>query len=374
MSIPERLVKPLCWLVVLLFIAFMVSVAKGDPLDSVCRIYNEQGGATDIGSGTLVSVLDSKTPGQKDGLVLTCAHLFSDGVGRVVCEFPNGRRHQATLLPGIDEQNDLAALEIGYVKHQPVTPVQIAEFNGSYRACGFGGNGTLHCTKGKVKQVVSAGAQGNTIRIVGQSVVRSGDSGSGVFNDADQLVGVVWGGSKGGDKMAAVGTYATYGKPLAAFLAQYRVRVQCPDGSCSNPQWQPSTRVVSPQQPTWNSAPPSKPATSCDCKDRLAKLESSQQKLDERNERLVGIAEDMQSRLAALESREPQIGPPGQDGKDGRDGKDAVVDIDAIAQSAAQIVIQNQPDRPTPEVNYKNLAREILSQSQVLVDAIPAER
>ena len=61
----------------------------------------------DIGSGTLVD----KSDDGREGLVLTCAHLFSEGVGTVVVEFPGGKSHGAKVV-AIDREADLAALAI----------------------------------------------------------------------------------------------------------------------------------------------------------------------------------------------------------------------------------------------------------------------
>lgn len=339
MSLIDRWIKPFCVLVVILFLWFMASTVCGATTDSVCRIYNElPNGVRSIGSGTLVETRTGPT-GQQNGLVLTCHHLFSDGAGSIICEFPDGRRHYAKLLNGSSREMDLAALEIGNVRQAAVPPVEIESFDDDCTACGFGGTGKLKCIEGPVVGRATSGSQ-DSIVIGGENVVRSGDSGGGVFNKSGQLVGVIWGAEK------QSGSYATYGRQLTVFLKQYQVEVcrpNDPNSACA----QQGRRYVQPERrlPT--------PKLKCDCKSRFAELDARLALVDsklklvaEHNRITTDLAKAVQtmqaeftSRIAALESREPQIGPPGQDGKDGRDGTDAVVDVDAIANSAAQIVL-----------------------------------
>ena len=46
---------------------------------------NKLGEFTNVGSGTLIDTSESQ------GLVLTCAHLFAEGAGEIVVEFPGVR-------------------------------------------------------------------------------------------------------------------------------------------------------------------------------------------------------------------------------------------------------------------------------------------
>lgn len=69
-----------------------------------CRVHNYlANGTASVGSGTLVDV----TASGERGLVLTCAHLFAEGTGRVVVEFPGGRTHGG-LVVNVDRDADLA--------------------------------------------------------------------------------------------------------------------------------------------------------------------------------------------------------------------------------------------------------------------------
>ena len=66
-------------------------------------------GGKNIGSGTLI----------EPDLVLTCGHLFDDGVGKVTVSFSDGIHYEAKLLKR-DAVWDLAAIRIAAVGLRPV--------------------------------------------------------------------------------------------------------------------------------------------------------------------------------------------------------------------------------------------------------------
>lgn len=180
-------------------------VAHGSELAS-CRVQNALGdGSTNFGSGTLIDV----TADNSRGLVLSCAHLFTEGQGRVVVAFADGRSHGANVL-AIDSDADLSALEIGNPREIAAPIGTDVDGAATLTACGFGPNGQFRCVAGRIVGV-SQGAGQVSLRIAG--AVRSGDSGGGVFDPSGRLVGVVWGESGGV-------TYASSGGPLRQFLAR----------------------------------------------------------------------------------------------------------------------------------------------------------
>ena len=205
-------------------IVFLVGapIAAANSSSSVCRIENQMPGFLNVGSGTLIDV----TENGREGLVLSCWHLFREGVGKVTVQFPDGRRHGARLV-AIDEQAHLAALVIANPR---TTPVQVSfQVDGSsqLRACGYGQSGQLQCVTGPY--VGESKGSGQQSVLIG-GAVRSGDSGGGVFNQSGELVAVVWGERDGV-------TYASCGMPLRAFLGRIlgrrqRSSLSCPDGLC----------------------------------------------------------------------------------------------------------------------------------------------
>jgi hypothetical protein len=242
---------------------------------AVCRIHNFlPNGTANVGSGTLIDVASS---GER-GLVLTCGHLFTEGAGRVVVEFPGGQTHGAILI-AVDHNADLAALEIARPSARPTAVATQLDSSSALRACGFGGAGQFKCAQGNVLGYSESPGR-VSLRMAG--AVRSGDSGAGVFDSQGRLCAVVWGESGGV-------TYASTGRPLAAFLqrvlgsrrgavsSQPLGLVQaCPDGRC--PLVGPGSISAAPagRSPAASERPPlaglAPAARSCDCEDKLAAI------------------------------------------------------------------------------------------------------
>jgi len=203
---------------------------------SVCRIHNRLSGSSSLGSGTLI---DRSADG-REGLILTCAHLFHEGVGDVVVTFANGQTHGAKLVHA-DNQADLAALAIANPRVEPAKVLLAMPQQGTLHACGYGPQGVFRCAVGP--PVGQAAGQGQLSLLIGDRV-RSGDSGGGVFDSQGRLVAVIWGEAQGV-------TYASYGRPLQKFLSRVLGRsttatAGCLNGVCplqpprSQPRWQPS--------------------------------------------------------------------------------------------------------------------------------------
>ena len=166
------------------------TLAPGEsPVDArpIARIVNTQGAGRTMGTGTLVDVFASQ------GLVLTCGHLFRDGVGTVVVTFPNGKSHAAVLLK-VDAAADLAALAIS---KPDVGPVELAgEFpqrGDELVSCGYGSDGRLWCNRGQaLGYVTTLGGHGReTLELSGAA--RLGDSGGPVLDRQGRMVAVLFG-------------------------------------------------------------------------------------------------------------------------------------------------------------------------------------
>jgi S1-C subfamily serine protease len=211
------------WIIALQLI-LNAAMAWAEPSVS-CRVFNRLAQFNNVGSGTLVDVTDDGT----EGLVLTCAHLFTEGVGQIVVEFPQGKSHGAKLI-AIDRGADLAALAISKPDGPRATVNFAVEKNQPVRACGFGPAGAYECATGPVVGEVSDAEQ--VSMLIGDAV-RSGDSGGGVFDSDGNLVAVVWGEAGGV-------TYASGGAPLRRFLDRVLGRrtafvYACPGGTCPRP-------------------------------------------------------------------------------------------------------------------------------------------
>ncbi len=214
----------------------MLGTATAEPHGAVCRVHNRLATSNTVGSGTLVD----RTDDGREGLVLTCAHLFSEGVGKVVVEFPGGKTHGAKLV-ALDREADLAALAISNPDSERAQVVFEVQPTGRLRACGFGPHGEYRCAQGGI--VGEANKAGQTSVLVGDAV-RSGDSGGGVFDEQGNLVAVVWGEAGGV-------TYASSGAPLRRFLDRVLGKrtafvYRCPNGGCPRVPRSVAPPVVSP--------------------------------------------------------------------------------------------------------------------------------
>ena len=212
-----------CWLAVWLIVLLCSCTAEGsNPKEMVCRVSNQLAGGKNLGSGTLID----KTADGREGLVLTCAHLFSEGTGEVFVKFADGQSHGAKLID-FDKQADLALLAIANPTGRPAEVVLEMRANSRLHACGYGPRGVYRCAVGS--QVGQAETSGQMSLLIGDPV-RSGDSGGGVFDEHGRLVAVIWGEAEGV-------TYASYGRPLRRFLSrvlgrQSSVVYSCPSGGC----------------------------------------------------------------------------------------------------------------------------------------------
>jgi len=173
-----------CLTAVLLLLAIGATARAQSP--SVCRITNIRGNERCYGSGTLVH------KGPAEAIVLTCAHLFREGVGQVVCCF-GGQCHRGEMA-AIDEAWDLAVIR---VSPPPGDPVSIArehpDVGEPVTSCGFGTDGRYFCNRGQVLGYVrtSNTPTYETLEISGRA--REGDSGGPMLNARGELVGVLFG-------------------------------------------------------------------------------------------------------------------------------------------------------------------------------------
>ncbi len=159
--------------------------SKSDHHRSVVRVVNAQTGSRSFGSGTLLDKND------RHGLVLTCAHLFREGVGTVSVVFQDGHTYGARVLK-LDRAWDLAALliyapEAGAVRLADNPPAP----GDALSSCGYGHDGRFWCNRGRALQyvVASGTASAETLEISGTA--RQGDSGGPIINARGELVGVV---------------------------------------------------------------------------------------------------------------------------------------------------------------------------------------
>jgi hypothetical protein len=200
--------------------------------DPSCRIY-----ADGVGSGTLIA--KHQDLGKTIGVVVTCAHIFNvnsiENLRKkdVVAQWRNDNNQvRAATVLCVDWSNDMCALAF---EIHPDTPIRkIADKppgkGEQLSVVGYGENGVFQMASAKVEGYSSASWVGRERKHVparasdkfiskGKNQIymatggsRKGDSGGGIVNDRDELVGVFWGGSK--DAM-----FGTYSGDVQQFLA-----------------------------------------------------------------------------------------------------------------------------------------------------------
>jgi hypothetical protein len=153
----------------------------------VVRIVNRLGKENSIGSGTLI---EKK---QDAGVVLTCAHLFSEGVGDLVVFF-EGSTPRHALVIAIDKKNDLATL---VVERPTAASIAVAKTlppaGAPLASCGFGQEGRFHANHGRYLGQVTLehGESSGVLELDGAA--RQGDSGGPIFDARHQVVAVILG-------------------------------------------------------------------------------------------------------------------------------------------------------------------------------------
>jgi hypothetical protein len=154
---------------------------------AIVRVVNTLGPARTLGSGTLIDA-----NGQR-GIVITCAHLFRDGMGRLSVSFTNGQDFEARAVK-VDVGADLAALAIGPTSVPPVDLAQDFPQRGDRLvSCGYGSDGRLWCNRGQALGYVTADGAGNSETLELSGAARLGDSGGPVFDQRGQLAAVLFG-------------------------------------------------------------------------------------------------------------------------------------------------------------------------------------
>jgi len=159
---------------------------KQTPRPFVCRIYNHVGRETSIGSGTLVA------KGADYGAVVTCAHLFNEGDGRVSVRFPGGTNYSATVIAK-NRQHDLAFVKITPRPTEPIARMasDYAKQGARVTHAGYGKDGRYMEVSGSVigYHKWNSSGRAEVLDVTGGS--RQGDSGGPILNVQGELVGVL---------------------------------------------------------------------------------------------------------------------------------------------------------------------------------------
>ncbi len=156
-------------------------------LRAVVRIVHAVGRCRLYASGTVVH------DDGRSALVLSCAHLFNEGTGRVWVVFSDGRQAGAAPL-AIDATWDLSALRINATGIEPIRLAAEAPRPGEpLQHCGYGPDGAYRCSGGHARGYTNGAGTTTFETLCLAGAARDGDSGGPVLNARGELVGVVWG-------------------------------------------------------------------------------------------------------------------------------------------------------------------------------------
>lgn len=173
------------------------------------RIVHHVGRGQSIGSGAVVEKTD------RAALVLTCGHLFREGIGKVVVISPDQSMYDARVL-AVDSAWDVAVLLIA-APVAPALPLASLPPSGSETLayCGYGPQGRFASGAGRLLGYVrmQGTPSADTLQLAGAA--RQGDSGGPIVNARGQVVGVI----VGTDGRIVIGPSC---RPIARLLARFR--------------------------------------------------------------------------------------------------------------------------------------------------------
>lgn len=242
---------------------------------------------------------------------------------------------------------------------------------GQYYSAGFGGRGQpygrLHFHIGRVTRVSGLGNGRWSWTEVGCRIC-PGDSGSGVYNEAGEVVGVFW----GCDHNTSIGTF---GAPFAEVFNKLAYKEQqyggvCGPGGCPTcPQYQPPIVQGPADGIIYYQPRPEQPGADSPIQPAPVPDDSPiQQEPQPDSDQWVSISERVDAidkRLTEIEKQGPTLGPPGPQGPQGEKGdpgpagKDATpVDLEALAAEVAKRlppIHVTHEDRSTGKVSEKDV-------------------
>lgn len=181
---------------------------------SIIRVSNHlPGGRASLATGTIVDDQEGST------LILTCAHLFDEGRGRVTVSVA-GSEYE-TLVADIDQKLDLLALEVK--KRLQMKPVPIAASDpkpgDALVAAGYGGTENLSTRPAEAQGYITlmGGIRNASLQLSGGA--QQGDSGGPILDANYHLVGV----THGTNGKVTDGTCCYHIRP---FLQRVRARIR----------------------------------------------------------------------------------------------------------------------------------------------------
>lgn len=160
---------------------------------SIVEIHSAGG----VGTGVVVEIDQTKElKGGHEGYVLTAYHVVQDdnGEGVIKVKFRNGKRAKKCRIVHADEQKDVALLWVWVPDGIPASPVATdpIESGDQLEFAGLGGGSQLSCCIRHFS--ATASTPSSLEKIFADVPLLPGDSGGPVFNQKNEVVGIISGG------------------------------------------------------------------------------------------------------------------------------------------------------------------------------------
>ena len=165
----------------MLMVAMFAQAIGQEPHPAIVRIHNDLGRYSDVGSGAIITHAGGT-------YVITCGHLFRDGVGSVSVAGRSAR------VVAVDQGSDLAVLACADLNSAIAFPVA-SDYPqpGEPITCAGFGSGQYRAVRGAMLGYVATKGQSGRTNLEVRCAVRSGDSGGPMLNTQGEMVGVIWG-------------------------------------------------------------------------------------------------------------------------------------------------------------------------------------
>ena len=160
---------------------------------SIVEIHSAGG----VGTGVVVEVDETKPlKGGHEGYVLTAYHVVQDdnGEGIIKVKFRNGKRAKKCRIVHADEHKDVALLWVWIPEGIPSSPVATdpIESGDELEFAGLGGGSQLN---GSIRHFSAKASSPSSLeKIFADVPLLPGDSGGPVFNQKNEVVGIISGG------------------------------------------------------------------------------------------------------------------------------------------------------------------------------------
>ena len=221
------------------------------------------------------------------GVFLTNRHVGERAGYKATVMFPTGKLYQGSVQ-GVCGYSDMAVIVCADAAKEPGAKLAeaVPATGTAVYSAGYPASAGRMLSKKRGSMRSSARVEWGTSNLIGMNC-SSGDSGSGIFNEQGELVGVLWGGDNGSTTCC---TFADTKRYVTEECFRFFPRNQPP----------PQPIVQAPPAPSVPAPPYMPPA--------------------DNSAAVLAMLQQMQQDINDLKARKPIPGPAGKDGQDGKPG------------------------------------------------------